>query len=87
MLQIYFLQPDCTTADIISKFLFIGNLYPNFGYDQDQSCLPWLWFIDVYIILSIITPFAIFLMFRYPNVFVPIHATLFCIGSLIAQGV
>ena len=67
-----------------TNLLFINNLYPGFG-NKERMCLPWTWYMAVYMQLSLLTPFIIYFSFRFPMVFKPIHLIL-CLCAFVAQG-
>lgn len=46
---------------IWQNLAFVSNLVNNFGSKADM-CLPWTWFLAVYIQLSLLTPLLVYLM-------------------------
>lgn len=68
-----------------TNFLFINNFYPNDYTSREATCLPWTWFIAVYMQLSIVLPFLLYLICHFPVIFTTIHIIL-CLSSLAAQG-
>lgn len=68
-----------------SNILFINNFYPNFGA-QESMCLPWTWFIAIYMQLSLLLPFVLYIILRSPILATSIHVIL-CICCLIVQGI
>jgi peptidoglycan/LPS O-acetylase OafA/YrhL len=63
----------------------MNNFYPNNGA-QDSMCLPWTWFMAVYMQLSMILPFVLYLIMRLPIFATSIHVFL-CFSCLIVQGI
>jgi hypothetical protein len=47
--------------------------------------MPWTWFMAVYMQLTILTPIVIYLLYRFPVIFIPIHVAVCGGGSLLAQ--
>ena len=52
--------------------------------ERDGACLPWTWFMAVYMQLSIALPFCLYLYFRYPKFAMVGHVVLI-IGSLLSK--
>lgn len=52
--------------------------------EQNGACLPWTWFMAVYVQLSVALPFCIYLYFRYPK-FAMIGHVVLIIGSLLRK--
>ena len=65
-----------------TNLLFINNLYPNLGTKNDM-CMPWTWFFAIYMQLTFLTPFVIYFLYKFPMMFIPIHAAVLCGGTII----
>ena len=68
-----------------SNVMFINNFYPNFGAEESM-CLPWTWFMAIYMQLSVVLPFVLYLVLHVPILFTSIHAFL-CFSCIIIQGI
>lgn len=68
------------------NLLFINNFTNNFGRREDM-CMPWTWFISVYIQLSLITPFIVYCLSKNLMVFYPfvILISIVCGGTTAIQ--
>ena len=66
---------------IWQNILFVSNFVNNFGA-KDEMCLPWTWFLSVYVQLSIICPFVVYLM----TLIIVVCYPLIVIVGLIAAG-
>ncbi|CDW80355.1 UNKNOWN [Stylonychia lemnae] len=80
------LEPCQNAENVMANLLIINNFYPQFGEDKSM-CMPWTWFVPIYLQMSIITPFVIYFMQKSYLICIPIQVVVIALGTLIVQGV
>ena len=49
--------------------------------------MPWTWFIPLYVQMTLLTPFVIYLLYKTHLICIPIHLAIFALGTIIIQGI